>query len=53
VDLFGVSPYWQNVVTGVALLLAIILDRAHKVGGLTLLAGQRTGVRRGKASPRS
>jgi ribose transport system permease protein len=52
VDLFGVSSYWQNVVTGVALLLAIILDRAHKVGGLTLLAGQRTGVGRGKASPR-
>ena len=53
VDLFGVSSYWQNVVTGVALLLAIILDRAHKVGGLNLLAGQRAGVRRGKVAPGS
>lgn len=32
VDLFGLSAYWQDVVTGAVLLIAILFDRAHKSG---------------------
>lgn len=32
VNLFGVSAYWQDVVTGGVLFIAILLDRANKSG---------------------
>jgi ribose transport system permease protein len=40
VNLFGVSAYWQDVVTGAVLLIAIVLDRANK-SGLLLRLGSR------------
>lgn len=40
VNLFGVSAYWQDVVTGAVLLIAILLDRANK-SGLLLRLGLR------------
>lgn len=42
VDLFGISAYWQDVVTGAVLLIAILLDRAHKSGVLGRVRGRRT-----------
>jgi ribose/xylose/arabinose/galactoside ABC-type transport system permease subunit len=41
VDLFGISAYWQDVVTGGVLLIAILLDRAHKTGMLGRIRGSR------------
>lgn len=35
VDLFGISAYWQDVVTGAVLLIAVLFDRAHKSGLLS------------------
>ena len=32
INLLGLSAYWQDVVTGAVLLIAILLDRAHKSG---------------------
>jgi len=32
VNLFGVSAYYQDVVTGAVLLIAILLDQVHKSG---------------------
>ena len=46
VDLFGVSAYYQQVVTGGVLLAAILIDRAHKAG---LLAQLRSRGQRGTA----
>lgn len=40
VDLFGVSAYYQDVVTGAVLLIAILLDQVHK-SGLLRLAGRQ------------
>ncbi|MGH9110341.1 MAG: ABC transporter permease [Acidimicrobiales bacterium] len=34
VNLLGLSAYWQDVVTGAVLLIAILLDRANKSGSL-------------------
>ncbi|MDA8074152.1 MAG: ABC transporter permease [Actinomycetota bacterium] len=36
INLLGLSAYWQDVVTGAVLLIAIVLDRAHKSGSLKL-----------------
>jgi ribose transport system permease protein len=36
INLLGLSAYWQDVVTGAVLLIAIILDRAHKSGSFKL-----------------
>lgn len=30
--LFGIASYWQQVVTGIVLILAVALDRLHRVG---------------------
>ena len=38
VDLFGVSACWQGVVTGGVLLIAVVIDQAHRSG---LLRGRR------------
>lgn len=40
VNLFGVNAYWQDVVTGAVLLVAILLDRANK-SGVLLRLGRR------------
>jgi ribose transport system permease protein len=42
VDLFGLSAYWQDVVTGAVLLVAILFDRAHKSG--LLVRQKQTGA---------
>jgi ribose transport system permease protein len=44
VNLFGVSAYWQDVITGAVLLIAILLDRANK-SGLLHRPGRRHGGR--------
>ncbi|MBN9619180.1 MAG: ABC transporter permease, partial [Actinobacteria bacterium] len=47
VDLYGVSAYWQDVVTGAVLFVAILLDRLHKsgaTGSLLRLLGPRRPV---------
>lgn len=50
VNLFGVSAYWQDVITGAVLLIAILLDRANKSGLLSRLSRRwRAQLRRGPA----
>lgn len=50
VNLFGVSAYWQDVITGAVLLIAILLDRANKSGLLSRLSQRwRARLRRGPA----
>lgn len=36
VNLLGISAYWQDVVTGAVLLIAILLDQANKSGVLAI-----------------
>lgn len=43
VNLFGVNAYWQDVVIGGVLLIAILLDRAHKSGLLLRFGRRRAG----------
>lgn len=50
VNLFGVSAYWQDVVTGAVLLIAILLDRANK-SGMLLRLGRRGSARVGRRHP--
>lgn len=45
VNLFGVNAYWQDVVTGAVLLIAILLDRANKSGLLFRLGSGPTMLR--------
>lgn len=49
VDLFGVNAYYQDVVTGAVLLIAILLDQAHKSGLLRRV--RRPGKRLTEPSP--
>jgi ribose transport system permease protein len=48
VDLFGLSAYWQDVVTGAVLLIAILFDRAHKSG--LLVRQKHTGAALGRSA---
>jgi ribose transport system permease protein len=41
----GIASYWQQIVTGGILLVAVLLDRVQREGGAALL--RRTGWRRG------
>ena len=41
----GIASYWQQIVTGGILLVAVLLDRTQREGGAALL--RRTGWRRG------
>lgn len=51
VDLFGINAYWQDVVTGAVLLIAILLDRANKSGQLYRLGRRwRARLHRGPAA---
>ena len=40
----GVSSFWQQVVTGVILIVAVAIDRIQQTGGI--------GLRRKRAQPR-
>lgn len=45
----GIASYWQQIVTGTILLVAVLLDRVQREGGAALLrrAGWRRGVTAG------
>lgn len=43
VDLLGLNAYWQDVVTGAVLLIAILLDRANRSGALSNVFRLRRG----------
>ena len=45
----GIASYWQQIVTGAILLVAVLLDRVQREGGAALLrrAGWRRGVKAG------